>query len=158
MSNCVSTCLSLLHTGSRKQSITTEGSPKDSQPQSKESSKSKGPRNEPGRSTDNTSEEQPQSKRISKRKGSKKEPCRSADKNNEGSVEERRNNNPKMEEIATELENMDLDERSRDYRYISERDSIYCLPPRRMIAMYDYDPAVSSPNVDSEVRFLVVFL
>eukprot|EP00794_Sanderia_malayensis_P014162 gene14162-15641_t len=44
------------------------------------------------------------------------------------------------------------DEDDKKYRYISERDSIYCLPPRRMIALYDYDPAVSSPNVDSEVE------
>ena len=57
----------------------------------------------------------------------------------------------KMEDIFARIENIELEEKERDYRYISERDSIYCLPPRRMIALYDYDPAVSSPNVDSEV-------
>ena len=150
--------LSLLRTVSRKQSIASGGITNESQPQSKEASKSKGPRIEPGRNTDKTSEEEFQSKRVSEGKGSKKEPSWSANKDNEDNLQKRRNNNPKMEEIATELENIDLDGQSKDYRYISERDSIYCLPPRRMIALYDYDPAVSSPNVDSEVRFLFSIL
>ena len=150
--------MSLLRTGSRKQTVAGEGSTNDSQPQGKEPIRSKGARNEPGGSTDRTSEEERQSQKVNERKRSKKGPSWVADKHDEDSVQERRNNNPKMEEIATELENIDLDEQSRDYRYISERDSIYCLPPRRMVALYDYDPAVSSPNVDSEVRFLFLFV
>ena len=150
--------MSLLRTGSTRQTIASERITNDSQPQGKEASRSKGPRNEPGRSTDRTSEEELQSQQVSERRKSKKEPSWGADKNNEDNVQERKNNNPKMEEVATELENIDLDEQSRDYRYISERDSIYCLPPRRMIALYDYDPAVSSPNVDSEVGFLFLFI
>lgn len=58
----------------------------------------------------------------------------------------------KMESIVTSIDGMDIDDVNPDYRYISERDSIYYLPPVRMIALYDYDPTVSSPNVDSEVR------
>ncbi len=54
-------------------------------------------------------------------------------------------------DIARDLDNVHIEEDSKNYRYISERESIYCLPPRRMIALYDYDPTISSPNVDSEV-------
>lgn len=56
-----------------------------------------------------------------------------------------------MDDMIRGVGDIDLDDVNPDYRYISERDSIYCLPPMRMIALYDYDPAVSSPNVDSEV-------
>ena len=56
-----------------------------------------------------------------------------------------------MDDIITSIGDIDIEETNPDYRYISERDSIYCLPPKRMIALYDYDPAISSPNVDSEV-------
>lgn len=56
-----------------------------------------------------------------------------------------------MDQVVTDLDTIEIQDRSRDYRYISERQSIYCLPPRRMIALYDYDPVMSSPNADSEV-------
>eukprot|EP00795_Rhopilema_esculentum_P015196 gene15196-6393_t len=68
------------------------------------------------------------------------------------SGQEAKQEDTKMEDIFARIENIELEEKEKDYRYISERDSIYCLPPRRMIALYDYDPAVSSPNVDSEVE------
>lgn len=35
--------------------------------------------------------------------------------------------------------------------YHNDRIDPYKLPPQLMVALYDYDPAVSSPNVDSEV-------
>ena len=62
-----------------------------------------------------------------------------------------RKSSKNMDDFIAGLQGIGLEDNDRNYRYISERDSIYCLPPRRMIALYDYDPSVSSPNVDSEV-------
>ena len=33
----------------------------------------------------------------------------------------------------------------------------YKLPARRMIALFDYDPTLNSPNVDCEVLFSFIF-
>ena len=65
---------------------------------------------------------------------------------------ESKKNSEKMDDLVANLGDISIEDNNPDYRYISERNSIYCLPPTRMIALYDYDPAVSSPNVDSEVR------
>jgi len=67
-------------------------------------------------------------------------------------VRESKKNSAKMDDIVANLGDISIEDNNPDYRYISERNSIYCLPPTRMIALYDYDPTVSSPNVDSEVE------
>jgi len=52
-----------------------------------------------------------------------------------------------------ELQNSgDEDEKSEEAS--RRRIDPYKLKPRLMVALFDYDPAVSSPNVDSEVLFL----
>ncbi len=46
----------------------------------------------------------------------------------------------------------------RDKLEQSIRNLIRDAPARRMIALYDYDPHESSPNVDSEVCYIVQLL